>query len=152
MFIIDFPDYDLKIKTAPDKKYVFDIVRKKFVILTPEEWVRQQILHYLIKEKNYRPGLIATEYVIKWNSLIKRCDIVVFDRDFNAKLIIECKRPDMELTQVVFDQAGRYNIQLRVPFLAISNGAQNVVARIDFESNAYCFLPEYPDFDTIMLH
>lgn len=149
MFIIRFPNYDFQVKKISNITYIYDIIRKKYVILTPEEWVRQHIVHYLLSEKGYLRTLIAIEHSIELNSLKKRCDIVVFNARYQPTLLIECKKNDTRLTQQVFDQAGRYNLSLRVPYLAVTNGIENIVASLEHHSGTYRFLTAYPSFEEL---
>jgi type I site-specific restriction endonuclease len=149
MFTVEFPSFDFNVKTENGKRYIFDIIRKKFILNTPEEWVRQHIVHYLISEKNYQKNYISVEHAIELNGLRKRCDIVVFNRQFQPAFIIECKKPEIDLTQHIFDQAGRYNLKLKVPFVAITNGTQNMVATVDFSNSSFKLLQSYPRFEDL---
>jgi type I site-specific restriction endonuclease len=115
-------------------------VRKKFVKLTPEEWVRQHVIQFLISEHNISVNKISVEHFLKWNQMQHRCDIVVFDDLFKPVLIVECKSAKIPVTQQVFDQVARYNIKLRVPFLMVTNGLSHFYAQIDFDLNKYSFL------------
>lgn len=122
MIKIEYPEYQPKIKTENNKELLFDEVRKKWIILTPEEWVRQNFLQYLIQVKKYPASLIAVEKEIKLGELKKRFDIVVHDRNAKPWMIIECKEMDVALDQSVLDQVLRYNIALQVSYLVITNG------------------------------
>lgn len=128
MIKIDYPPYQPKIKAADglpgiaEKKMIFDALRKKWVVLTPEEWVRQNFLQYLIIVKKYPAALIAVEKEISLGDLKKRFDIVVYDADTKPWMIIECKEMNVELSKQVLDQALRYNITMQVPYLVITNG------------------------------
>ena len=123
MIKIDYPPYQPKIKTEDNKEIIFDEVRKKWVILTPEEWVRQNFLQYLIQIKHYPATLIAVEKEIKLGDLKKRFDIVVYDASSKPWMIIECKEMNVELNKQVLDQVLRYNITMQVPYLVITNGS-----------------------------
>jgi hypothetical protein len=149
MFTIAFPEYNFRLKEENGKRFVFDIIRKKFVVITPEEWVRQHLLYYLTETLNYPRTYIAVEYALMLNGLKKRCDIVVFNRAHVPVFIIECKKPEIPLSQPVIDQAGRYNLKMKVPYVAISNGTDNMVAAVDFENNGFLFLNEYPDYGVL---
>jgi len=149
MFTIDFPAYNFRLKEENGRRYVFDIIRKKMVQITPEEWVRQHLLHYLVNTLHYPAGFIAVEYAIALNDLKKRCDIVVFNRSHAPAFIIECKKPDIELNQQIFDQAGRYNLTLKVPFIAISNGTHNMVAQINFAESSFQLLNAFPGYEQL---
>ena len=124
---------------------IFDVIRKKFVPLTPEERVRQYWLHYLIAEKKYPRSLIAVEMSLQVNQLAKRCDIVVFDKHGSPVLIVECKAPEVKILQKVFDQIARYNLALRVKYLVVSNGSEHHCCEIDFEKKKYFFLDSLPE-------
>ncbi len=137
---LNFPRFEFRTQTSEHKTLVFDIVRKKFVALTPEEWVRQHVIHFLIKDYGISVNKISVEYFLKWNDMQHRCDIVVFDDNFNPQLIVEAKSAKISVSQKVFDQVARYNIKLRVPFLMVTNGLQHIYARINFEENNYLFL------------
>ena len=123
MIKIEYPPYQPNIKNEEDKEFIFDEVRKRWIVLTPEEWVRQNFLQYLIQIKKYPASLIAVEKEIKLGDLKKRFDIVVYDRDAKPWMIIECKEMKVGLDKTVLDQVLRYNITLQVPYLVITNGS-----------------------------
>jgi len=125
---------------------VFDIIRKKYVALTPEEWVRQNCLHYLLKTKKYPPGLTLVERQLKVGDLDKRLDIAICDRQGRIQLIVECKAPEISLDQKVFDQIARYNWEARADLLMVTNGINHYFCRMDYEKREYVFLPELPDY------
>ncbi len=123
MIKINYPAYQPKIKKEKDKEFIFDVVRKRWIILTPEEWVRQNFLQYIIYVKKYPAALIAIEKEIKLGDLKKRFDIVVYDASSKPRMIIECKEMNVDLSKKVLDQVLRYNITLQVPYLVITNGS-----------------------------
>lgn len=123
MIKIEYPLYQPKIKKEDNKEFIFDEVRKRWVVLTPEEWVRQNFLQYIISVKKYPATLIAVEKEIKLGDLKKRFDIVVYDKNSRPWMIIECKEMKVELSKQVLDQVLRYNIALQVPYLVITNGS-----------------------------
>ena len=123
MIKIDYPPYQPKIKTEDNKEIIFDEVRKKWILLTPEEWVRQNFLQYLIQIKHYPATLIAVEKEIKLGDLKKRFDIVVYDAASKPWMIVECKEMNVALNKQVLDQVLRYNITMQVPYLVITNGS-----------------------------
>jgi len=125
---------------------IFDILRRKYVALTPEEWVRQHFVHYLLERKGYPSGLLANEVQLLLNGTKKRCDSVLYDRNLHARMIVEYKAPHIEITQAVFDQIMRYNIVLRVEYLVVSNGLKHYCCRMDYAANRYEFLKEIPDY------
>lgn len=120
-----FGSYAFKYETRGGVEYIFDPVRKKYVPLTPEEWVRQHVLQYLLNEKQYSPALIAVERGIELNGLAKRFDVVVFDNTGAPRLLVECKAPEEPLNEKVFTQIATYNLNLRVDYLWVSNGNHN---------------------------
>lgn len=135
---------NLKIKTQDEKRYIFDPIRKKWLVLQPEEFVRQLIIQYLIQNKGYSPNRIAIERGIKVNGLAKRCDILVYDQDMQPFLLIECKAPEIPLSADVFHQMAVYNMQLRVPHLMMSNGTSTYMCKIDVEKQEYTLLEDLP--------
>ena len=141
---LNLPTYSFNIKLIEQRKYIFDFIRKKFVILTPEEWVRQNFLKYLVEEKNFPASLIAVEKELKLNSLSKRTDAVVYDRKGNPFLIVECKATSVKIDQKVFDQIARYNMKLEVDFLVVTNGLEHYCCKLDYENQKYSFLKEIP--------
>lgn len=149
MLDLNLPPFDINIKKTAGRPSVFDRLRRKFVALTPEEWVRQHFINYLITEKNYPSSLIANEAQINLNNLKKRCDSVVYDRELSPVMIIEYKAPDVEITQHVFDQIVRYNIVLKVKYLIVSNGLNHYCCRMDYETQSFEYLPEIPSYNNI---
>jgi len=123
MIKIEYPAYQPEISRQRDKEFIFDTTRKQWIMLTPEEWVRQNFLQYLTRIKKYPASLIAVEKEIKLGDLIKRFDIVIYDRKTKPWMIIECKEMEVALTDAVLDQALRYNITLNVPYIVITNGS-----------------------------
>ena len=122
MIKIEYPPYQPKIKKEAGKEYIFDEIRKKWIVLTPEEWVRQNFLQYLIQIKKYPAPLIAVEKEIKLGELKKRFDVVVYDCNTKPWMIVECKEMNVPLGKAVLDQVLRYNISLDVPYLVVTNG------------------------------
>lgn len=123
MIKIDYPAWQPKIKKDKDKEFIFDDIRKQWIMLTPEEWVRQNFLQYLVQVKKYPSSLIAVEKEIRLGDLVKRFDIVVYDSNTNPWMIVECKEMQVALTGAVLNQALRYNITLKVPYIVITNGS-----------------------------
>jgi hypothetical protein len=146
---LNLPTYSFNIKSQDGGDQIFDTCRKKWVALTPEEWVRQHLLGYFVKELQYPVSLVATEMSIETHGLKRRCDIVVFNRKALPVLIAECKAPAVPLTQKVFDQVARYNYNLKVPYLLISNGLEHYCARIDSDTNEVKLLDQFPDYSTL---
>ncbi|MFI2743252.1 type I restriction enzyme HsdR N-terminal domain-containing protein [Zhouia sp. PK063] len=143
---LNFPAYNFRFKNSENKTHIFDVIRKKFVVLQPEEWVRQHVVQYLIHEKNYPISLINVEKALKVNNLTKRYDVVVFKPNGEIQLMVECKAPEIKITQDTFDQIARYNLQLQANFLMITNGLQHYYCKMDFEQEKYIFLKEIPSY------
>ena len=131
------------------RREVLDPVRKRYVALTPEEWVRQQMIIFLHEQRNYPLELMQVEGAISLNGLVKRCDIVLYNREARPLMIVECKQPEVPINQKVLDQASRYNLTLQVPYLCLTNGRQLVVLKVDFASQKLISLPEVPDWKTL---
>ena len=145
MLPLNLPNFDIKVKKSADQLLVWDETRRKYVALTPEEWVRQHFVHFLISEKGYRQELIANEVSIKLNGTAKRCDTVIYDRLLTPLMIVEYKAPSITITPKVFDQIVRYNRVLHVQYLIVSNGLRHFCCQIDYETLSYRFLKEIPD-------
>jgi hypothetical protein len=143
---LSFPSYCFRFKNSENKVAIFDEIRKKFIILTPEEWVRQHIVQYLLQDKGYPKSYINVEKLIKINDMNKRYDIVVYQPDGSIFLLIECKAPEVAISQQTFDQIARYNLTLKAEFLMVSNGVNHYFCQMDFENEKYVFLKELPDF------
>jgi type I site-specific restriction endonuclease len=141
---INLPTFDYKTKEIEGKIYIFDPIRKKYLVLTPEEWVRQHFIHLLINHYGYAKSLIRLEGGLSYNKLQKRSDIVVFDKDGKPFLLVECKAPDVPINQRTIEQASRYNLMLRCPYVAITNGISTFCFEIDFESNAFRQMKDLP--------
>jgi predicted type IV restriction endonuclease len=143
---LNFSSYTFRFKNSENKMAIFDEIRKKFVVLTPEEWVRQHVVQYLLLEKKYPKSLINVEKLVKVNGLNKRYDIVVFQPNGEIFLLIECKAPEVPISQQTFDQIARYNLKLNAQFLMVTNGLNHYFCQMDFENEKYVFLKEAPDF------
>ena len=145
---LSFPQAELKLTRKEGQVFVWCIVRKKSLVLTPEEWVRQHLIHFLIQEKQIPIGLIAAEMAIEINQLSRRCDVVVFGKDGKPKLIVECKAPEINLTEKTFNQIAQYNAALNVDLLMVTNGLQHIVCQIDRENSQLNYLEELPEIIT----
>jgi predicted type IV restriction endonuclease len=143
---LDFPNYNFRFKNSENKLAIFDEIRKKFIILTPEEWVRQHVVHFLILEKKYPKSLINVEKSLKINGLTKRYDVVVYKKDGSILILVECKSTSVKISQTVFDQIARYNLTLNAEYLMVSNGLNHYYSKMDFENERYDFLKELPDY------
>ena len=148
---LNLPEYSFKIKTSEGKSFIFDSFRKKYVRLTPEEWVRQNFIMFLVDDKKYSPALITVEAAVKVNGNPQRADLVVFDRKGNRALVAEFKAPEVKISQQTFDQIVRYNMQLKVKFLIVSNGMEHYCCSINYVENSYAFLQDIPDFAAVIL-
>ncbi len=144
MINLNLPSYSFKIKNKENKLYIFDIIRKKNIMLTPEEWVRQHFIHYLIEEKKYPKSLIAVEKQLTINNLSKRTDILIFDNKGLPNIIVECKAPSIKISQNTFDQIARYNLKLKAKYLIVTNGLQHYYCKMDHQKMQYDFLKEIP--------
>ena len=143
---LNLPIVALKTKLVEGTTQVFDAVRKKYLVLTPEEWVRQHFIYYLNKEKNYPLGLMGVEQMVKYNGMQTRADIVLYTSEGKPNMIVECKAPNVKITQDAFNQIAKYNFKLKVPFLVVTNGMQHFCCRMDYENNSISFLEEVPAF------
>lgn len=144
MLTLNLPAFPIKVDNRDGRTVVFDVVRRRYVALTPEEWVRQHFVHFLLEHKGYPQALLANEVQVQLNGTKKRCDTVLYRRDLTARMIIEYKAPEIVITQKVFDQITRYNMVLKVDYLIVSNGLQHYCCRIDYEQNSYTFLEDIP--------
>lgn len=144
---LSFKSYPFRLREVSGTFFIFDEIRKKFVVLQPEEWVRQHVIHYLIEEKKYPQSLINVEKSLTINGLTKRCDVIVFSRTGNVFLIVECKAPDVPITQSVFDQIARYNLSLKAELLMVTNGLNHYFCRLDYNQEKYVFLKDLPEYN-----
>lgn len=147
---LNLPAFEIRERKRPDgKPEIFDSVRRRFVRLTPEEWVRQHFLNYLVNHLGYPPALIAVEAQLTYNRLQKRGDIVVFGQHHKPVLIVECKAPGVAVTQAVFDQVAMYNMSLQVDYLVVTNGLAHYACLIDHAAKSYRFLEGIPRYGDI---
>ncbi|MDC1199852.1 type I restriction enzyme HsdR N-terminal domain-containing protein [Flavobacteriaceae bacterium] len=143
---LNFKQYSFRFKNRENKPLIFDVVRKKFMVLTPEEWVRQNTIQYLVKELNIPLSLINVEKQIKLHGTIKRYDIVTFNPDGSIHLIVECKADSIKISQDTFDQIARYNLVLKSTFLMVTNGMDHYYCKMDFQNKRYSFLETLPEY------
>jgi hypothetical protein len=143
---LNLPTYNFKFKSSENKTLIFDKLRKKYMVLTPEEWVRQHFVYFLIEEKKYPVSLIAIEKQLTINNLKKRSDILVFNTDGKPEIIVECKAPSIKITQDAFDQIARYNLKLKAKYLVVTNGLEHFYCKMDFKNETYIFLKMIPDY------
>lgn len=143
---LNFPTYSFRFKNSENKVSIFDEIRKKFILLTPEEWVRQHVVQFLLQDKKYPKSYINVEKLIKINDLNKRYDVVVFEPNGEIFLLIECKAPEVPISQQTFDQIARYNLVLKAKYLMVTNGLNHYFCQMDFENEKYVFLKELPKY------
>lgn len=143
---LNFAEYIFRFKSSENKTLVFDEIRKKFVVLTPEEWVRLHVVQFLLTEKKYPKSLINVEKQLKLNNTTKRYDVVIFNNDGTIFLIVECKAPSVAISQDTFDQIARYNHALKSEYLMVTNGLEHYFCQMDFENERYVFLKDIPDY------
>ena len=143
---LNFPTYSFRLKNSENNTHIFDVIRKKFVVLQPEEWVRQNCIQFLINEKNFPVNLINVEKVVKINGLNKRYDIIVYNSDGSIFLIVECKAPKVKISQSAFDQIARYNLALKASCLMVTNGLNHYFCTMDHNLGIYNFFKELPSY------
>jgi hypothetical protein len=146
---LNLPEYDFQQRVRDGKPYILDVFRKKYVVLTPEEEVRQRFARYLMEEKGYPGSLIQTEYALKLNEMTRRCDILVHKPAGSPAVLVECKAPEVRIIRETFDQAARYNMVFRVRYLMVTNGLKHYCCFIDFGSQSVRFMEEIPDYASL---
>ncbi|OFX68685.1 MAG: hypothetical protein A2X12_05680 [Bacteroidetes bacterium GWE2_29_8] len=144
---LNLPEYNFNIKQINGSDYVFDKIRKKYYLLTPEEWVRQNFIEYLINEKNYPIGLIGVEQSLYLNKMKKRCDIIVYKNTMQPFIIIECKAPSVKITQETFTQVAIYNMAFNSNYIAVTNGINHYCCNINHSNNTFQFISEIPLYE-----
>ncbi|MBT8303455.1 MAG: type I restriction enzyme HsdR N-terminal domain-containing protein [Bacteroidia bacterium] len=147
---LHFPQYSFRFKNSENKLLIFDVIRKKFVVLQPEEWVRQHCIHFLLNEKKYPRSLVNIEKELMVKGLQKRYDIVVFNPDGSIHLIVECKSFKKTINQDTFDQIARYNLTLDATYLMVTNGINHYYCQMNLEEQRYQFLKEIPNYQNII--
>ena len=150
MISLNLPSFDIKIRREGNRAVVLDPLRRRWVALTPEEWVRQHFVNLLVSEKHYPATLVANEVQLSVGDEAMRADTVVYDRTLRPRMIVEYKAPTVAITQKVFDQISVYNLLLRVDYLAVSNGRQHYVCRMDYDNEKYSFLEDLPDYEVFL--
>ncbi len=143
---LNLPQYPIKLKEEGEEQYIFDAIRKKYLKLQPEEWVRQNFIQFLIHDRGYSASLIAIEKGLKLNELQKRADIVLYDNQAQPVVLVECKAPKVKINQEVFEQIGRYNSIFKVPYLIVTNGLNHYCAKVNFQENSFKFLEDVPNY------
>ena len=140
----------LDIEYTNSQKYIFDCIRKKYMVLTPEELVRQLVIHYLMDEKKYPKNKIRVEMGLEFNGMSKRCDILVYDNNFEPVFLVECKSAKIKMDQKVFEQIARYNMTLKVPYLLVTNGPVSYCSLINQTEKSFSFLEKVPDYEDLI--
>ena len=148
---LNLPAYDFQHRDEDGKHFVLDRFRKKYVVFTPEEEVRQRFASYLIKEKGYPASLMMTEYSLKLNEMVRRCDILVHKPAGKPSVLVECKAPEVKIGNETFDQVARYNMAFRVRYLMVTNGLKHYCCYVDFETRKVNFLAELPPYSELEL-
>lgn len=145
------PDYSdrIRLRNNNGQTQIFDPIRHRWVVLTPEEWVRQNTLLYIIDTLEVPATRIANEVGITYNGLSRRCDSIIYDEYGKPFVIVEYKRTDVTITQHTFDQIATYNLQLNVPYLIVSNGLQHILCKVDFENQKYIFAQQWPKYNEL---
>lgn len=147
--LLNFPKADFKLKEQEGKLFILDVVRRKYVVLTPEEWVRQHCIHYLRDVKKFPVSLMSVERGFRTNTLNLRYDLAAFNKKAEAVLLVECKAPEVNIDQQTFDQIAAYNLELKVPYLMVTNGIKHFCCVMDFAAKRYQFLKDIPMFSTM---
>ena len=143
---LNLPPYEIKIRETDGRRTILDILRRKYVALTPVEWVRQRFVHFLIEQKGYPATLLANEVQLNVGNKLLRADSVLYGSDLHPRMIIEYKAPTVSITQKVFDQISVYNMLLKVDYLVVSNGINHYVCKMNYENQKYFFLREIPEY------
>jgi hypothetical protein len=146
---LHFPAYNFRFKSSENKISIFDEIRKKFVILTPEEWVRQHVVQFLIQDKQFPKSHINVEKELVLHQTKKRYDVIIYNKDGSIFLIVECKAPQINISQNTFDQIARYNLSLNASYLMVTNGLKHYYCQLDYENEKYQFLKEIPHYKEI---
>lgn len=149
MIRLNLPSFEIKLQGTKQRPMIFDILRKKYIVLTPEEWVRQHFVHFLIEHKNYPTALMANEIQMTVGDKVLRADSILYSRELKPRMIIEYKAPHIPITQKVFDQISAYNLLLHVDYLIVSNGIQHYACKMDYEGKKYVFLQDIPDYKNL---
>ena len=149
MYELNLPKYEIKLGGSREHPLIMDVLRRKFVALTPEEWVRQHFVHFLTAHKNYPSALLANEVELRIGSKRLRADTLLYNKEKMPRMIVEYKAPNIALRQKVFDQISAYNLLLKVDYLVVSNGMEHYCCRMDYENKTYWFLKDIPTYDEL---
>ena len=146
---LNLPPYDCQLRRTDDKTYIYDTLRRRYVALTPEEWVRQHFVHFMVQHLGYPAALMANEVELRCGAKRLRCDTVLYDQSLRPRMIIEYKAPHIKIQQKTFDQIVVYNLLLHADYLVVSNGLQHYCCQMDYEHRSYTFLTDIPDYELI---
>lgn len=146
MIPLNLPKYEIKVQQDGDNQLIFDVLRRKYVALTPEEWVRQHFIHYLIEHKGYPSTMLANEVQLQVGDKSLRADSVLYDQQLRPRMIIEYKAPTVAITQKVFNQIFAYNLLLKADYLIVTNGLSHYICKIEYNTQSYTFLEEIPEY------
>ncbi|MFC2112740.1 type I restriction enzyme HsdR N-terminal domain-containing protein [Bacteroidota bacterium] len=149
MEALNLPTYSFSLKSEGNRSFIFDAIRRKYVVLTPEEWVRQHFIQYLVRERGFPASLITVEKELSFNRMKKRTDILAHTRQGEPVLLVECKAPDVPVSAAVFDQIGLYNLSLKVPFLIVTNGMKHYCCQFNPSNNGYDFIDHIPGWEEV---
>ena len=149
METLNLPTYSFSLKSRDGRNYIFDPIRKKYVVLTPEEWVRQNFIQYLVQEKGFPASLLTVEQPFRYNRMLKRTDILAYNSQGEPLVLVECKAPSVPVTENVFEQIGLYNLAHRVPWLIVTNGMKHYCCRYVERENKYIYTDFIPDWPVI---
>ena len=149
MFRLNLPPYPIKIQEKGEKRQIFDFLRRKWVALTPEEWVRQHFTHFLVEHKNYPQALLANEVELRIGEKRLRCDTLLYNKELRPRMIIEYKAPTIQIQQKTFDQISVYNLLLKVDYLVVSNGLLHYCCKMDYECQSYQFVEDIPNYESL---
>ena len=149
MYELNLPPYPIKLQEKDGKRMILDFLRRKYVALTPEEWVRQHFVHFLVDHKGYPQGLLANEVELRIGDKRLRCDTLLYNKEARPRMIIEYKAPTVALQQKTFDQISIYNHLLKADYLIISNGLQHYCCKMNIHQRSYCFLEDIPDYENL---
>ena len=146
---LNLPRYEISVKRNGERLTIFDFLRRRHVALTPEEWVRQHFVHFLVEHKGYPKGLLAKEVELSVGEKNLRCDSILYDPSLKPRMIVEYKAPSVVVTQKVFQQIATYNLLLHVDYLVVSNGLTHYCVKMDYDNQKYLFLDDIPDYKNL---
>lgn len=144
---LKFPKYDFRIKRENDQAFIFDEIRKKWLLLTPEEWVRQHVIFFLVDQKRYPPSLISVEKAIRINSVYRRFDLICYSNEVKPLLIVECKAPEVNISESTLDQVLQYNFKAQAPYILITNGLTSFCGKVDPQNASISYLSDIPEYN-----